>query len=213
MEELEKDYLISYYDGRVRLLGETPGALGWSPKGQKARYEAALELFGLKNERPGGAWLADYGCGMGDFYGFLLEKGFLVSGARYCGFDINPGLIEIARRRYPAVSFDPLDIDESPLPRDFDFSLICGVFNQRIEGALSAAKRCIERIWAQTRKALYFDALSGDSGVGDIALQYWDPRELFDFALAMPGSRASVFEFLGGGTLVLFLERDECPGR
>ncbi|MDA8387944.1 MAG: class I SAM-dependent methyltransferase [Nitrospiraceae bacterium] len=208
MEELEKQYLVSYYDGRVRLLGETPGALGWSPAGQRARYEAALELFG--RERLDGARLADYGCGLGDFYGFLLEKG--VSGARYHGFDINPGLVEIARRRYPGGTFSVLDIDLSPLPCDFDFSLICGVFNQRLEGAIPAGKRCMGRIWAQTGKALFFDALSADSGGRDISLQYWSPGDLFDFAAALPRASAALFEALASrGNLVLFLERDACP--
>ena len=212
MEELEREYLISYYDERVRLLGETPGALGWTSKGQIARYGAALEMFGARN-LASGASLADYGCGMGDFYGFLLGNGVSMRD-RYNGFDINQGLLDIARRRYPGVPFALLDIDLAPLPRQFDFSLICGVFNQRLEGAIPAAKRCIEKVWAHTKKALYFDALSTKTNPGaggDISLQYWGPRDLFDFAQnknALPESMASVFEVPAGESLVLFLERD-----
>ncbi|MDA8327053.1 MAG: class I SAM-dependent methyltransferase [Nitrospiraceae bacterium] len=206
MEELERQYLISYYDKRVGILGETPAALGWSPKGQRARYEAALELFGPADLE--GASLADYGCGMGDFYGFLAEK---VIRADYRGFDINPGLVEIARRRYPGASFGVLDVDESRLPRDCDFALICGVFNQRIEGAAAAARRCVERIWGQTKRALVFDVLSGDSSdTPDISLHYWSPRDLFDFGVTLPGASASVVESLTGGGLILCLRREQC---
>ncbi len=127
MEELEREYLISYYDKRVGFLGETPAALGWSEKGQLARYEAALRFFAdwsaaacsqgscPEGSPLDGASIADYGCGMGDFYGFLLRKG--ISGINYSGFDINPGLISIARARYSGKSgnqrvfFDVLDID------------------------------------------------------------------------------------------------------
>ncbi|MDA8085119.1 MAG: class I SAM-dependent methyltransferase [Nitrospiraceae bacterium] len=206
MEELERQYLISLYDKRVGLLGETPAALGWSPKGQRARYEAALELFGPGLE---GAGIADYGCGMGDFLGFLAGRGIK---ARYRGYDINTGLIGIAKGRYPEAAFSVLDIDESGLPLDCDFALICGVFNQKIEGAVESARRCIGRIWGQTKKALFFDALSGDFGDRDISLQYWSPRDLFDFGLALPGARASVLEPLArDGGIILYLQRQSCP--
>ncbi len=202
MDELERQYLIGLYNNRVSLLGETPAALGWSPTGQRTRYGRAVEFFG--REALEGASLADYGCGIGDFYGFLAGEGIH---AKYAGFDINPGLLEIARRRHPDASFGILDIDESGLPGVFDFSLICGVFNQRMEDAASAAKRCIEKMWARTAKALVFDALSEDAAGRDISLHYWSPQALFDFALTLPDCHRAVFEALDREVLVLCLER------
>ncbi len=237
MEELEREYLISCYDKRVGFLGKTPAALGWSEKGQAARYEAALGLFGFESlsgfgsvdERggcagvscPGAVSLADYGCGMGDFYGFLLRKG--ISGIDYSGFDINPGLIGIARTRYLGgkdrpekngdqknVFFDVLDIDSGELPGFYDYSLICGVFNQRVEGASEAAKRCIEKMWRRTRRALVFDALSDKKDMEkDAALEYYGAREMLEFAARkIPAAKASVHEDLVEGSLILCLRRE-----
>lgn len=232
MEELEREYLISYYDRRVGLLGKTPAALGWSEKGQLTRYEAALGLFNFdfdglhpgkckrnknKNSSPEGASLVDYGCGMGDFYGFLLGKG--ISGIHYYGFDINPGLISIAQARYMEksggrgfFSFGVLDIDTGELPGSYDYSLICGVFNQRMDGVLDSAKRCIEKVWSRTKKALVFDALSGGKDwrgkEKDAWLQYHDPEEMLEFAKKIPGAAASLHEDLVEDGFILHLRRD-----
>ena len=227
MEELEREYLISYYDKRVGFLGETPAALGWSEKGQLARYETALRFFAdwsaaacPQGSCPegyplDGASIADYGCGMGDFYGFLLRKG--ISGINYSGFDINPGLIRIARARYldkngnQRVFFDVLDIDGGDgggLPGFYDYSLICGVFNQRVDGASESAKRCIEKMWSRTGKVLVFDALSCNQKEKDAALEYCSPEEMVEFAaVKIPGARASLHEGLVEGALTLCLSR------
>ncbi len=224
MEDLEREYLISYYDKRIGFLGKTPAALGWSEKGQLARYEAALALFAgalpekgeqSKNSRLDGASILDYGCGMGDFYGFLLGKG--IRGINYSGFDINPGLVGIAQARCMEKNRDPeffsfgvLDIDKGELPGFYDYSLICGVFNQRLEGILDSAKRCIEKVWSRTKRALVFDALSGSGKQKgrDAGLQYYDPGEMLDFAKKVPGAAASLHEDLAEDDLILYLIRN-----
>ena len=217
MEELEREYLISYYEKRLGFLGETPAALGWTEKGQQARFEAALKLFTFAfasgGHGFGGFSLLDYGCGMGDFYGFLLKKA--LGGILYSGFDINPALINVAKKRYaelPAGATPPffgvLDIDNGELPGLYDYALICGVFNQKVEGASEAATRCMAKVWSRTEKALVFNALSGRCLDKDASLEYYDPAELMEFAaLNAPGARVRLHENLVEGDIILHLSR------
>ena len=78
-----------------------------------------------------GLSVLDFGCGKGDLYHFLSER---TDDLRYCGIDVNEGLVALAREKYPDAEFLCVDIEETRLDRAFDVVLICGVFNLRIAG-------------------------------------------------------------------------------
>jgi len=66
----------------------------------------------------------DAGCGVGYFFGFLLDLGFEVT-----AFDARPANIDEARRRHPGVSFHVADMEDGALERfgQFDFVLCYGL--------------------------------------------------------------------------------------
>lgn len=201
MDELKKEYLINYYDNLVGSLGKTPSALGWSRKGQKRRYEALLStIFPIPGET-----LLDYGCGMGDFYFFLKEKGIKV---RYAGCDINPTLVGIARERYPECVFKVLDIEEETPGQKFDYVICCGVFNQKLEDVEESAKSAVTKLWAITKKALIFNALSSTSKDRDFSLQYYSPGEMLSFARTLSGN-SRLNEKIIPGDIILSLHKEE----
>jgi len=69
VDGLGKEFLISFYDAQFRLHGDRPEAVRWSPAGQLERYRLMVEMSpGLPGSR-----VLDYGCGKGDFLGFLEE--------------------------------------------------------------------------------------------------------------------------------------------
>ena len=94
MDELSKDYLISFYNNLLKRHGDSPEALRWTPKGQMLRYHQLLEI-GTSID---GASILDFGCGKGDFLGFMKAMGIEV---KYTGLDINQKLIELAKKKYP----------------------------------------------------------------------------------------------------------------
>jgi len=176
MEELYKEYVISFFNRTLQLHGDRPEALRYSAKGQRLRYEA---LLGIDTDIRGKKIL-DYGCGKGDFYQFLRDKNIPVS---YTGFDINENLIGIAQRKYPECEFKLFDIEKDILKEDFDYIFLCAVFNLHIEGLDETMHHVLKRLFDHCRIALAVNALSVHDPHRDFQLHYVSPEDLLEFAL------------------------------
>ena len=137
MDELAKEYIVDFFSKKLMLFGNAPAAVGWTEAGQRLRYECIDRLLPLK-----GASLLDFGCGKGDFYSFLKEKGI---NAEYTGMDINQKLIETASRNFPDAEFLTLDIDTDNIPGTYDYIISCGVFNLNLQGVKEAAAEAFEK--------------------------------------------------------------------
>jgi len=127
-----KERMLEFYSRLHEKHGFDIRSLDWKdPEGQRARYEA---LFSIVETTGGGKGfsLADIGCGLGHFYEFLRDRGFIDRHKiRYTGYDINPGLIDAARKKHPGVRFEVKDILEGYFTERFDYVVSCGVFNIR----------------------------------------------------------------------------------
>lgn len=93
MDELSKKYVISYYKNTLQLHGDRPEAVRWTSAGQEKHYRYLLDIDNSIHK----AKVLDYGCGKGDFYQFLKENYLSV---QYTGFDINEGLISLAKKSF-----------------------------------------------------------------------------------------------------------------
>jgi SAM-dependent methyltransferase len=176
VDGLSKEYLISFYDRNLQMHGDRPEALRWTPKGQEARYSLMLEIApSLEGKK-----ILDYGCGKGDFYAFLKERGI---NTHYTGMDINPNLIELASSKYPECAFRVFDIEEEPLDEDFDYIFLCGVFNNNVEGAAETMKNVVSALFRHARVCLAVSAVSSYAPEKDRELNYTSPEEFTSFAL------------------------------
>jgi SAM-dependent methyltransferase len=176
MDGPAKEYLISFYSAQLKLHGDRPEALRWTPEGQRMRYGLLLEVA----PRLEGKKLLDYGCGKGDFYSFLKQNRIH---ADYTGMDINPELIALASMKHPEARFRVFDAEEEDPGEDFDYVFLCGVFNNRVEGATETMKNIMKKLFRHTRAALAVTALSSRAGGRDAELNYVSPAEIVDFAL------------------------------
>ena len=96
-------------------------ALHWSaPESQTVRFEQFLKAGKLQ-----GAKILDLGCGLGDFYGFLRDRGIEVD---YTGYDIVPGFVRSARTRFPSARFEERNILIRPSSERFDYIFASGLF-------------------------------------------------------------------------------------
>jgi len=97
MDPLGKKELLDFYDRHLKDFGDRPEAVRWTPEGQRRRFGTLLEIAGNIS----GENILDFGCGKGDFYGFLKENGITTT---YCGIDINKNLISLAKNKFPKQS-------------------------------------------------------------------------------------------------------------
>ncbi len=199
MDELAKEYIIDFYSKKLSFFGNMPAAVGWTQSGQRLRYECILKMI-----NPDEKSILDFGCGKGDFYGFLKEKGI---NARYTGVDLNKSLIDTAKADYPEAKFIALDLDSEDLQGCFDYVILCGVFNLKIDGVRESIKKYLGKLFTYTNKTLVFNCLSSYSKAKDINLVYLDPAEILTAGLGITKS-VELRHDLAEGDIFLLLNKD-----
>lgn len=176
MDPYGKRELLTFFDRQLRDHGDNPQAVRWTPEGQRRRYEAFRGIVGGL----AGKSLLDFGCGKGDFHGFLRDLGVTCA---YCGVDVNAGLTALARRKYPEAEFLTLDVEETPWERRFDVVVACGVFNLRIGGIADSLRETVKILYGLCRESLHVNFLTARTPRRDVELHYVEPSDLLRFAL------------------------------
>lgn len=176
MDPLGKKELLYFYNRHLKDFGDTPQAVRWTPGGQRRRYEALLNIAGDLS----GKTLLDFGCGKGDFYGFIKEKDISVN---YCGIDINENLISLAKSKYPEAEFLSLDMEEDTFEREFDITIVCGVFNLRVAGIQESMYNVLKKLFKLCREALHINVLTYYIANRNVELFYVKPEEILLFTL------------------------------
>lgn len=183
------------------MFGDRPEAVRWTAEGQLARYEALLDIA------PGieGKSILDFGCGKGDFCGFLKDKHIRVD---YTGFDINEKLISVAATKYPSSAFRVFDIGKDPLNEDFDYIFLCGVFNLKFQGIDKLIRSSLKELFGHCRIGLAFNALSARTPKKDFELQYVSEEEIRDFAVKELSPRVIIKHDRTPYDFTMFVYRD-----
>jgi SAM-dependent methyltransferase len=176
VDPLGKKELLHFYSRHLKDFGDSPQTVRWTPEGQRLRYETLLRIAGDFS----GKKILDFGCGKGDFYGFVKERGLSVN---YCGIDVNDKLIGLAKGKYPETEFITIDIEEADIGRKFDIVFVCGVFNLRIAGIEESMKNVLRKLSGICGEALHLNFLTYYVPRRDIELFYVKPEEILQFAV------------------------------
>lgn len=177
--------LIERYSQRLEKFGDDPRTLGWDTRqNQNRRFRALLDLAD-----PTGKSMLDVGCGFADLLTAARESGR--EPASYLGIDINPALLEVAKRRHPEASFEVRNLYDAPFSRPVcDVVYMCGVLNFKIQDPSNAefARVMIRNAFAVCREALVVDMLSSRRDPAYPAedfVHYYDPLEMLGLALEL----------------------------
>jgi SAM-dependent methyltransferase len=147
-----RQQIVETYERSLKRHGPTVRALRWvSEESQATRFSVLAEVGPLA-----GASLLDIGCGLGDLYGFLRERGLECD---YTGYDITPGMLEAARSKYPGARFELRDILGEGLGGSFDYVVASGTFNVRVPDHEGWLARMLETMYAGCRRAVAFNIL------------------------------------------------------
>jgi SAM-dependent methyltransferase len=115
----------TYFGTCLDRSGHDPRGVDWqSAAAQRARFAAVLAVGDLD-----GATVLDAGCGLGDFYGYLRERGI---GARYTGCDLSTPHVDAARTAYPEAEFVAGDVRDLLAGARFDYVIGCGLLHLRV---------------------------------------------------------------------------------
>lgn len=170
------DNLKSHYQHLLASHGDNPQAVQHTDQAsQYARFKILSAID------PQAQSILDVGCGLGDMFGFLRDNHF---NGQYLGVDFLSDFIQLAQqkyRRYANAHFAECDISEQSLPQGYDYVLLSGVFNNKIDNNQHFMLQAIKKMYASANKGIAFNALSTYVDYQDDELFYTDPLALFDF--------------------------------
>jgi SAM-dependent methyltransferase len=171
----ELDRLAASYSDLACRLGDAPEATQWRDRAtQERRMRILAEVGDLSTAK-----VLDFGCGTGHLLTVLREGcGFA---GEYVGYDLSAEMIRLAAAKFPEARFACRNIFVDGVGEDFDFVLISGVFNNRIGNGADWMGAALSLLFARTRKALAFNALSTYVDGFDPNLAYSSPERVFAF--------------------------------
>ncbi len=184
IESIERA-MIERYSRRLEEFGADPRTLGWDTRrSQETRFAAALSLVDPKDRE-----VLDIGCGFGDLLAAMKQRSRMPK--RYHGIDINPALLEVARKAHPEGSFETRNLMTSPYPSPVcDIGFMFGLLNLKLKDIPNKdyTQDFIRKAWAACREALVVDMLSTSldtSYPAEDFIHYHDPVEMLRFALTL----------------------------
>lgn len=104
-----------------------------------------------------GCSILDVGCGVGDLYGYLVDRGARFA---YLGVDLAPRMIERAREKYPAGCFEVDDILEWEARPRFDLVVGISIHSDPVPRASEILYRILGQQFALSKVAAHASLLS-----------------------------------------------------
>jgi SAM-dependent methyltransferase len=154
MHDADVERIVKRYSARLREHGDDIRTLAsGTEERRRVRFDVLTDV-GVET----GASIVDVGCGFGDYFGYLRERGIVVD---YTGIDINPDLVAVARAKYPSARFLVDDIQRNP-PPPCDFFVSTSAFNLRLdhEDNYQFAAEMLRIMYGQARRGVAVDFLT-----------------------------------------------------
>jgi SAM-dependent methyltransferase len=172
----ERNAAIRRYADRLRQHGADVKALGWRDQEQQA---LRFDILAADGVALAGMRVLDVGCGFGDLYSHLAQRGIEVE---YTGCDISRDVLEIAQTRHPGLEFEERDIVDKPYPeRSFDYVIISGVFNHRLADNQRFLKETLQAAFNACRVAVAANMTTDHVDYRDEYLYYFNPESVLAF--------------------------------
>lgn len=171
--------LVKFYEEKVIRYKDDVRSLAWgSRKSQHKRFEILSEIGRLE-----GSLILDVGCGLGDFYNWLLKKYNNIS---YTGIDITPSMIEIAKKKYPKTTFKVQNILELNSDKSkYDYIFASGIFNRRIKNHEKFVRDNIIKMFELCCKGAAFNIMSTKADFMEKKEYYAEAGKMLDFCLSL----------------------------
>jgi SAM-dependent methyltransferase len=168
--------VISYFSRLATEHGATSHGVGMTLRSQIRRFETIMKIGDLE-----GKTLLDVGCGFGDFFTFLQDKGIRVD---YTGFDITPVMIETAREKHPEVAdrFHLVNILTEEISDRYNFVVSNGPLNVAGEGNLLLMQRLMRKMFEICTIGTVVTMTSLLTKRPSEGIFYYDPAEILRHA-------------------------------
>lgn len=172
---LDDERTVLFYQALLEKHGHSFRALNWgSAESQRKRFEVLSDV-GMKS----GDRILDVGCGLADFYAWILEQN---PGVNYTGIDITPSMTQAALNRFPDVEITNKTIFDLEVSVDvFDYVVASGIFFLRREDPMLHMEKVISAMFQKSAKGIAFNSLSTWALEKTDREFYADPQKVLEF--------------------------------
>jgi SAM-dependent methyltransferase len=175
MRTEDKERLFHLYQSRYEEIGHDVRTLGWhGAEDQRLRFKVLCDMADMSK-----ASICDVGCGYGDLATYLSTR---FEGFSYTGLDIAPLFLERARELHPKHEFLCADIVEEDFDRQFDYFLLSGAMNFRVDENIKLTKRMLGKMFELAHKGVGINFLSTYVNYQKPHNFHHSPEEMFAFA-------------------------------
>jgi SAM-dependent methyltransferase len=155
--------IARHYESCLDKHGATHKGMDW-PKEEDLRTRFAV-MLGVANHSPlKKPSILDLGCGVGLLLDYMKEK-HLINSFDYTGIDISGRMVQAAKNRWPAQTFEQRDILQKPLKsQSYDYVIMNGVLTEKVSlpynEMVKFAERIIAAAFASCRVGLAFNVMN-----------------------------------------------------
>ncbi len=181
----DANQVIQRYQRRIAEHGATFASLN-SGSEEKQAIRQWVHASALRGDRPS---VLEIGCGLGDFYRYLLAQ---KRDCSYSGYDIVPEYIAECQRSYPLTShprtrFELRNIFHDGIEGAYDTVVMSQVLNNRYQRSdnMKVMQRALELAFQHTRVSVSVDMLSSYVDFRNPDLFYYAPEDIFHMARAI----------------------------
>lgn len=178
MDPAEQAKYRQRYNDRLAQFGYDPKSLGWMKGRQGVRFEALTRFVDLSCIKS----VLDVGCGFGDLYSFLKDRGFA---GKYVGVDFIERLIEVGKEVYPDADLRTCTLADFQEDESFDLVVSCGIFNAphaTPEKTMTHIEATMSQMFRLANVAAASDFISNYVDRRDDGVQYTQPEAVFGIA-------------------------------
>jgi hypothetical protein len=169
--------VVRRYQQRIAEHGPTFASLN-SGSEAKQTIRHSVHASALRGANPS---VLEIGCGLADFYKYLLQQKCDCS---YHGYDIVPEYIDECRRAYPRAKFTLRNVFLDGIEGTFDTIVMSQVLNNRYQKSdnVQVMRRALELAFEHTRSSVSVDMISTYVDFRNPDLFYYSPEEIFRIA-------------------------------
>jgi len=172
--------VVRRYQQRIAEHGPTFASLNSGSEAKQA-IRHSVHASALRGANPE---ILEIGCGLADFYRYLLHH---KRNCSYHGYDIVPEYIDECRRACPHAKFTLRNVFIQGIEGTFDTVVMSQVLNNRYQKSdnMQVMQRALELAFEHTRVSVSIDMTSTYVDFRNPDLFYYPPEEIFHIAKAI----------------------------
>tara|TARA_B100000768_G_C11282719_1_gene379641 strand:+ start:593 stop:1213 length:621 start_codon:yes stop_codon:yes gene_type:complete len=174
-----KNKIFSLYKDLYKKFGVSPNSVkARNVKQQNLRFKHLVNLIEIKKNDK----ILDIGCGLGDL-SYYLKKNKI--NCNYLGIDFVEEFIYAATTLYGnnKTKFLKLDINKNKFPKNYDWLILSGIFNDRTKNSEKIMYKIIKKMFLSSKKGIVFNGLTKYVDYEDKELFYSYPDQILKFCI------------------------------